>query len=232
MSEWWTYTLSDFLLFSPRTYYRLFELHNAAIWPLQIVAVALGVAILALVWRGGARQGRGIAAILAAAWLWVAWAFHLERYATINWAAEYFAAGFAIEALLLLWIGIVRSRLAFRMGARVAERVGLGLFLFALAVQPLVGPLVGRKWSQLELFGLAPDPTAVATLGVLLLATGRAPWALLPVPILWCAISGATLLAMEAPDAFLPPIAALLVLLAALWKTRIRPETSPPIRET
>jgi hypothetical protein len=224
MSEWWTYTLSDFLLFSPRTYYRLFELYNAAIWPLQIVAVALGGAILVLVWRGGAWQGRGIAAILAAAWFWVAWAFHLERYATVNWAAEYFAAGFAIEALLLLWIGIVRNRLAFRMCARVAERAGLGLFLFALALQPLVGPLVGRKWSQLELFGLAPDPTAVGTLGVLLLATGRVPWALLPVPILWCAITAATLLAMEAPDAFVPPLAALLAVALAMWKSVARRE--------
>ena len=35
MSEWWTYSLSDFLLFSPRTYYRLFELYNLAIWPTQ-----------------------------------------------------------------------------------------------------------------------------------------------------------------------------------------------------
>ena len=47
MSEWWTYSLSDFLLFSPRTYYRLFELYNAAIWPAQIGARASGVAILA-----------------------------------------------------------------------------------------------------------------------------------------------------------------------------------------
>ena len=46
MSEWWTYSLSDFLMFSPRTYYRLFELYNAAIWPAQLVAIALGVAIL------------------------------------------------------------------------------------------------------------------------------------------------------------------------------------------
>ena len=29
MSEWWTYRPSDFLLFSARTYWRLFELHNA-----------------------------------------------------------------------------------------------------------------------------------------------------------------------------------------------------------
>ena len=29
MSEWWTYRLSDFLLFAPRTYWRQFELLNA-----------------------------------------------------------------------------------------------------------------------------------------------------------------------------------------------------------
>ena len=28
MSEWWTYRLSDFLLYAPRTYFRLFELYN------------------------------------------------------------------------------------------------------------------------------------------------------------------------------------------------------------
>src|SRR5205807_4521090 len=48
MSEWWTYSLSDFLLFSPRTYYRLFELYNLALWPGQIAAIALGIVLLAL----------------------------------------------------------------------------------------------------------------------------------------------------------------------------------------
>ena len=42
MSEWWTYSLSDFLLFSPRTYRRLFELYNAQVWPAHLVAVGLG----------------------------------------------------------------------------------------------------------------------------------------------------------------------------------------------
>ena len=48
MSEWWTYRLSDLLLFSPQTYYRLFELYNAAIWPAQVLAIALGLAVVAL----------------------------------------------------------------------------------------------------------------------------------------------------------------------------------------
>jgi len=40
MSEWWTYRPEDFLLFSPRVYWRLFELHNEALWPAQIAAIA------------------------------------------------------------------------------------------------------------------------------------------------------------------------------------------------
>jgi len=113
MSEWWTYTLTDFLLFSPRTYYRLFELYNAAVWPLQLVTLALGVAVLILILRGGAWSGRVVAAILASVWLLVAWAYLLERYDTINWAARYFAIAFAIQAAFLVCTGVIRDRLRF-----------------------------------------------------------------------------------------------------------------------
>jgi Family of unknown function (DUF6064) len=221
MSEWSTYSLSDFLLFSPRTYYRLFELYNLAIWPAQILAIALGLAILALLRRGKAWQGRAVAAILAACWLWVAWAYLLVRYDTINWAASYFAAGFAIEALLLIWTGLVRNRLFLRPANHVADRAGLCIFLFALVAQPLIGPLAGREWAQVEIFGIAPDPTVIATLGVLLMAD-RPLWYLYVIPLIWCAVSGATLWTMQSPDALLLPVAAVLVLCLAAWKTLSR----------
>ena len=87
---------SDFLLFSPRTYYRLFELYNAAIWPLQIVALAAGVAIL-LLCASQAWRGRLIAAMLAACWLWFAWAFHFAALRDDQLGRELFRGGFAIE---------------------------------------------------------------------------------------------------------------------------------------
>jgi Family of unknown function (DUF6064) len=226
MSEWWTYSLSDFLLFSPRTYYRLFELYNSAIWPLQVLALALGVVILALLLRGGLWRGRAVAAMLATCWLWVAWAYLLERYDTINWAASYFAAGFVVEGLLLIWTGIVRDRLRFRPGSDLIGRAGLCICLFALFVHPLIGPLAGRPWLQVELFGVAPDPTAVATLGVLV-AAHRTHWELLIIPLLWCAISGATLWTMQSPDALVMPVAAALVMVLAVWKT-LRPRLPSP----
>ena len=58
MSEWWTYSLSDLILFSRAAYFRLFELYNAAIWPAQIAVFAVGVAILERSLRGGAGTGR------------------------------------------------------------------------------------------------------------------------------------------------------------------------------
>jgi hypothetical protein len=214
MSEWWTYTLSDFLLFSPRTYYRLFELYNAAIWPAHVLALALGVAILALIHRGGAGTTRWVLTILAGCWIFVGWAFLWNRYATINWAAAYVAVGFGLEALILLW-----AAWRWRLSVRPRTYLGLGVIVFALLVQPLIGPLLGRNWLQIELFGVSPDPTAVATLGVLALIGGRIAWAPWIIPLIWCALTGVTLWTMEAPDAVLTPIAALIAL-AAAWQAR------------
>lgn len=195
MPEWWTYTLSDLQSFSLETYYRLFERYNVAIWPAQIAALGLGAAIVGFLRPGaGPRRGRFIVGILAAGWLWTAIAFHATRYATIHRGAVYFACAFGLEALLLVWAGVLRGRLTFeRRGA------GLAIFLFALLVSPLIGTLFGRGWRQAEVFGIAPDPTAIGTLGILLLTAGRARWELTVIPVLWCAFSGATLLAMGTP---------------------------------
>jgi len=215
MSEWWTYTLADVLLFSPQTYYRLFELYNRDIWPLQILALALGAVVAVLVFRGSTRQGRAVSAILAASWLWVAWAFHLHRYATINWAAPWFGAVFAGQAALLIWMGVMRGQLVYRATMSFRTRAGFGLLVFALVMQPLIGHFAGSAWAQVELFGIAPDPTAIATLGVLLTAE-RVPLTLLVIPVLWCVVSGATLWAMASPLAFIPPLAALAALVLAI----------------
>ena len=216
MSEWWTYDLRDLLMFSSQTYYRLFALYNLEWWPLQMLALALGAAVLALRQRGGEWAGRAIAGILAACWLWVAWGFHWQRYASINLLAGYFAWAFVVQALLLLWLGVVRGRLTPAPATRLQRHVGLGLLLFALLVFPLMGPLQGRSWTQAEVFGMAPDPTALAMLGVLLFAGARPVWALFPIPVAWCLISGATLWAMEAPDFAVVPLAALLALILAV----------------
>ena len=217
MPEWWTYTLSDFLMFSPRTYYRMLERYNTAVWPGHVVTLGLGLAILPLLRRPSGRQGRIVSGAVALVWGWVAWAFLWRRYATINWPATYFAWAFAIEALLVVWMGVIRRRLSFRLKRDPAGIVGITLFVLALTIYPLLASLFGRPWQQAEVFGVAPDPTAIVTLGLLLLTEGPPHWGLLVVPVFWCLISGATLLAMDSSDAWVPPLAGLLALAASAW---------------
>jgi hypothetical protein len=203
MSEWWTYSVSDFLLFSPRTYYRLFELYNRAVWPAHILAVALGVLIIAFLRSKAAWSGQAVSIILTACWFGVAWAYFLEHYSTINWAASYVAAGFVLQALLILFAGVAKV-LRFPTRTGLPGISGFAMLLFALLVQPFIGCMLGRPWTQSEVFGIAPDPTAIATLGIIIGSDLRLAWWLLPIPLAWCAISAATLLSMGSPDALVP----------------------------
>jgi hypothetical protein len=208
MSEWWTYSLSDFLMFSSRSYYRLIESYNAAIWPAHFLALVAGIIVLGAIARPRQHLQRSAALVLAAAWGWVAWAYHLERYAEINTAAPYFAAAFALQALLLGW-------LAYRPGNAVPapQPVALGLTGLAIFAYPVLTlARDGGSWRQAEVFGIAPDPTAVATLGMLL--AWRAPAIFWLIPVSWCLVSGATLMELKIGHAWLLPALALTAILA------------------
>jgi hypothetical protein len=199
MSEWWKYTISDFLLFSPRTYYRMIERYNEAVWPGHLLALALGVIIIWPLRRQAPWQGRAISTILAVLWAWVGWGFIWQRYANINWAATYLAWLFGIEVVLLIWTG---AGVTFQVRADAARIAGITLIALGMALYPVLAPMVGRDWRQAEVFGIAPDPTVVGTLGLLLLAEGPRRFWLLAAPLLWCVVSGATLWAMGAPEAW------------------------------
>jgi uncharacterized protein DUF6064 len=221
MSEWWTYRLSSFVLFSPQTYLRLIERYNADVWPLQIAGIALAIAIVVAARSPRTGSARGIPLALAVAWLVVAWAFLSRRYATINWAASYFAIAFVAEALLLAWSGAT-GRLRFGPGTSLRVRAGLALVAVATAGVPFVEWLAGRGGRQLEWFGTAPDPTVIGTLGALMLAAKRAPLPLLVIPLAWCAVNGAFQWTLGMRDALVLPLTALLVLATRLGLTTRR----------
>ncbi|MEX2643133.1 MAG: DUF6064 family protein [Acetobacterales bacterium] len=221
MGGWASYTPQDFLLFSPRVYWRLFELHNAAVWPLHIVALLCGVAVLAAMLRPRAWQDRAVGAALAAAWAFVGWSFLAQRYAPVNWAVGYIIPCFALQAVLLLLWGAFRGALVLHWPRGVPGVAGAALYLYALAAHPLVAPLAGRPLVAGEVIGVAPDPTAIATLGLVTLgARGGVAWLLIAVPALWCLFSAATLFTMGAAEGWLPLAAVVLAVAAKLWPGR------------
>ncbi len=222
MPEWWTYTISDFVHFSARAYYRVIERHNESGWPAHLLALGLGLAASAATLRAPARPARALCALVAVLWAGVAWTFFGRHFAAISWTAAIFAWLFAIEAALVAWIGAIRAGLSFSRRRRIAGGPGLALLVIAVPGYPVLAPLVGRDWRQAEIFGVAADPTAIATLGHLLLAD-RLRWELLAVPILWGLISGVTLWGIGSPTAWVPPLASMFALTAALHATRRDP---------
>lgn len=216
MSEWWTYRLSDLILFSPDVYYSTFGLYHHRVWPAHLVVVAVmavGTYLLLRPARSSRSRGQLVAAFLAASWLWIGLRFHLTTYSTINWAARYFAVAFVVEAVFLLWYGM-RGRL--EPGFAASKR-GLAALLVIAALAPLAGLATGRAWDQVEFLGLTPDPTAVATIALLLLSGPRTPRVALVIPVLWCVIGGLTLYALGSPEAWWVVASSL----GALFLTRV-----------
>ncbi|TNE61293.1 MAG: hypothetical protein EP335_16460 [Alphaproteobacteria bacterium] len=212
MADWLSYNIQDFLMYAPGTYYRLFGLYNAAIWPTQLLA---GAGTLFLLWQLN-QQGRHMVRmaylLLAVAFGAVAAGYFWSWYSGINWAAPYFAGAFALQALLLFGAAITAGPVAPWEGPPVWQRAtGILVLLAAVFAVPLLPPLDGRPYGQAELFGLMPDPTVIGTFGAFM-ALGRVRWFLYVVPALWAAIGGAFLWAMESPLWWLMPAAALMAL--------------------
>jgi hypothetical protein len=210
------------LSFTAEVFFSLLGQYNRAIWPVQIFAGLLGLGAVLLASRPAVGSDRVVAAILAVAWLWVAIAFHWAYFGTISFVAPVAAACFAVQAAFLVWRGVFRGDLAFRLRASLAGWSGLGLMLFALAIYPLLGGFAGRPWSSVAWFGVAPCPTVIGTIGLLLLIDGPPPLGLMAVPLLWALTAGAAAWFLAMPEVLMLPAIAVAGLILMLRENRRR----------
>lgn len=217
MSAWWSYRPTDILMFSERVYWRLFERYNDQLWPLPLLLVLVGLLMLAALRWPRPVVNRTLAGTLTVFWLFGATPFLWYQYAPINWAVRYAVPFFLLQAGLLLWFGVIRDRLRFTPVRGPAGWFGLGLFGYAALVHPWTAPLAGRSLASAEVLGLAPDATAIATLG-LVVAAGRGPllWLLAAVPLFWCLVSWLLLDALGTVEAWIPLLSALAGFVALL----------------
>lgn len=225
MGEWLTYRPADFLLFSDRTYWRLFELENTALMPLPVLAPLIALGALLLARTRPAIGMPALAVVLAIAWGLTGASFVWQRYAPVNWAVAYITPLFLLEGLLLLGAAAGRAVAAVTRGSP-ARTAGFALLGYAVVVHPFFGLLAGRPLGGAEIVGIAPDPTAIATLGLALPLWSR--WAsavILVFPAAWLAVSSLTLWVLGSWQT-LVPILSLLTGAAALfldrrWRRRV-----------
>ncbi|WP_447042667.1 MFS transporter permease [Vreelandella sp. H-I2] len=222
MNEWTSYQLQDFIPFTADVYFRLLERMGETFWPLHLLTLALGAAILVLALKHRMR----IACLLPAPlWAFVAVAFFMQRYAELNWAGGYVGDAFIAQAVLLVLMALTG------WGMDNAPRathppvvIGIAITLFGLIfmplLMPLMAPLSGGAWYQAEVFGIHADPTAVTTLGlVLIILRGFGLWIAAIIPALWLVVSGLTLQVLDSTGAAVLFAVLVIALAGLVWKS-------------
>ncbi len=220
-----SYSVRNFISFVDEVYFRLFERQFEAWWPAPLLVLAIGVATLVLAWLGKARL---VAILLGPPLASSAITFHFLLYAELTPVGRVFGWAFLIQVpLILLWGFVTKPTGKIRVSVPTIS--GAAIAFFALAIYPLLILFTERNKTGVEIFGMAPDPTVAFVLGILLMSA-RPLWLLLlfPIPLLWAAVSGATLDALEAPFAMVLPSLAGIAVFAAIWKAVFRaPDASP-----
>ncbi|SDZ77950.1 DUF6064 family protein [Microbulbifer marinus] len=218
MSDWSSYELQDFIPFTADVYFRLLERTSDTFWPFHLLTLALGCSALLCALTG---RERITLLLIAPLWVFVGVAYFLQRYAELNWAGRYAGWAFIAEGGVLALIAITRCGIGKSPHLRRLPSIaGILIAACGLIGYPLIAPLMGYSWFQAETFGIHPAPTAIATLGLILITLrGTAMWLAAIVPFLWLILAGLTLTALGAPwaDALFAGLA--LGLAGMVWKS-------------
>ncbi|MDO9196319.1 DUF6064 family protein [Rhodoferax sp.] len=172
------------LPFSIDQFYGVFREYNTALWPAQVVLVALALAAIALVLVPRRWSGVAVSAILAFLWAWLGLAYHLAFFTSINPLAYAFAGISLAGAGIFFWQGVVRRTLDFRWTSSARSWVGALLIVFALVLYPAWSYYAGHRYPAVPTFGL-PCPTTLFTIGLLAFLVAPYPRSPLIVPVLW-----------------------------------------------
>ena len=190
------------LPFTREQFLALFVQYNKDVWPVQIGAYVLGLAMIFLLFVPATGRNRIIGVGLAAMWGWTGIVYHGHYFASINRAAPVFAALFVLQAALFLYSAAIRERVHFRVSHGARAWVGWSL----------IGLGSGHSLAAVPMFGITPCPVTIFTLGLLLLARPLAR-SLLAIPLLWSLVGGSAAFLLGVPQDWV----LLLAGVAALW---------------
>jgi Family of unknown function (DUF6064) len=210
----------DSMPFTVEQFFDVFARYNLALWPWQIAAILAGIISVGLLMSQSRTATVAVLVIMAVMWLVNGMGYHWTFFAPINPAARLFAAGFVVEAVLLLAAAVFATDLRLTARGDLASILGLVLIVFALAVYPAIGWLAGHRWPAMPMFGVAPCPTTIFTIGLLLQGPWRTVRWLLILPGLWAAVGGSASVLLGVPQDYALVASLLLLLLVAFGHWR------------
>jgi hypothetical protein len=180
----------------------VFAAYNYAIWPIQLLAYGLGLIAVSALWFRTTLAAQLILSILALMWAVNGVGYHFLFFAEINPLAKGFAAFFVLQSILFAVCVLVPSDLRFEMRRNFRSAAALSFIVYALLIYELLGCWAGHGLMAGPLFGVAPCPTTIFTIGMLLLARGGWVVWLSIIPLLWSLVGLAAALQLGIPEDF------------------------------
>ncbi len=173
--------------FTPDVYVGMFAGYNETTWTAFTAAVALGLVTLICIRRGDRNAGRILALSVATFWIWTGWAFFIETYARLNWAAVPFGWLFIAQGVVTAIWGGVLGRFETSTGRTHSVEIGTALLFVALIGHPVLTYALGHPIETAHGFGTAPATVALIAVAALYLIYGRRVLWLAVWPVLWAA---------------------------------------------
>lgn len=216
-ADWLSYSLQDFLMFSPEVFLRLYVRLNQDIWPVQWVLMLLALAVPWLLTRTKRSLRRGGVGLVALAWSGCGLGFLWRYYGEIFWPALWFGGFFVAQGLLLAFVGLFSS-IRQTEGGRTGTVVWfVGGWLGAIVLLPWLTVLQSGQVQALAIYGLFPETTVAACTLVLVFVPRAWRWPLLILPTMWALFSAATYWVLQLPWLQGLPVATLVSVGLALW---------------
>lgn len=201
----------------------IFSAYNAAIWPFQIVAFGLGLVVVTAVFAPRNGLVRLAFSSLAILWTFTGIGYHLLFFARINPIAPVFAALFVLQGLLFLAGAFRPSDIWLQLGHDFRSIAGLATITYSLAIYPVLGIWADHGLMAGPIFGVAPCPTTIFTIGILLISRGRGVIWLSVIPFLWSLIGLAAAIQLGILEDLAMPVAgAILAAVLTLEAVRYR----------
>jgi hypothetical protein len=186
--------------FTVGQFFDVFETYNTTVWPVQVVAYVLGISAIFLAVHDVAVRSRIVSGILAVSWIWMGIVYQIIHFSRVNPIAELFGILFILQGLILVLVGSILPKLRFRFAVKPIPIAGTVFIIYAFAVYPLIGKAFGHTYPRSPVFGVAPCPSTIFTLGLLLWASRPVPWYVIVIPFLWSLVGVSAAVNLQMPE--------------------------------
>jgi hypothetical protein len=178
-------------------FFNTLQTYNENLIPMFMITFVLGVIAVFLAFRKGKYSDKFISAILGFLWLWSGFVFFILFFGSVDVVifgftlpGMWYFSGvlFVAQGILILLFGVIKSSLSFRFIRDWHCFIGVVLVVYSMAIYPIVGFLTGFIYPRYPVFGIAPCPVTIFTLGLLQWLDKKTSILIAIIPFIWAVL--------------------------------------------